>query len=59
MYTLYICRTLNVTMYVCALENYELKRVLNITYDSFAISVMSSFNKNNETKALSNEHIHR
>jgi len=41
---LYICRTLNVMMYVCALENHELKRVLNITYDSFAISVMSSFN---------------
>ena len=32
-------------MYVYALENYELKRVLNITYDSFAIRVMSPFNK--------------
>ncbi len=31
-------------MYVCALEDYELEEVLNITYDSFTISVMSSFN---------------
>ncbi len=31
-------------MYVCALKNCELERVLNITYDSFAISVVSSFN---------------
>ncbi len=44
MHTLYICRTLNVMMYVCALKNCELKKVLNITYNSFAISVMSSFN---------------
>jgi len=41
---LYTCRTLNVMMYVCVLENCKLKEVLNITYDSFAISVMSSFN---------------
>ncbi len=44
MCTLYTCRTLNVTMYVCALENHELERVLNIIYDSFAISVVSPFN---------------
>ncbi len=31
-------------MYVCALENCELEEVLNIIHDSFAISVMSSFN---------------
>ena len=35
---------LNVMMYVCALENCELEKVLNITYNSFAISVVSSFN---------------
>jgi len=46
MCTLYICRTLNVMMYVCTLENCKLKRVLNITHDSFAIKVMLSFNNN-------------
>ncbi len=35
---------LNVTMYVYALENCKLERVLNITHDSFTISVVSSFN---------------
>jgi len=46
MYTLYICRMLNVTMCVYALENCKLEKVLNITYNSFAISVVSSFNIN-------------
>ncbi len=45
MYTFYICRTLNVMMYVYALKDCELERVLNITYNSFAISVMLSFNR--------------
>ena len=44
MRTFYICRTLNVMMYMYALEDCELKEVLNITYDSFTISVVSSFN---------------
>jgi len=32
-------------MYVYALKDCELERVLNITYNSFAISVMLSFNR--------------
>jgi len=43
---LYIYRMLNVTIYVYALENHELEKVLNITYNSFTISVVLPFNKN-------------